>query len=294
MPVVGVLLMVVLVGCTGDSGVTPTAIAAIEPSRDMARETELGVVLATTDLAVGENRVAFAVLVDGSAAAPGSVNATFMKEGSEERTVETIPGTYREWPGGRGLYTVQANFDAPGAWLLEVETTINGQDAVGSARFQVDPVSSSPAVGAAAPASRSKTLRDVERIEDLTTDATPDEALYTMSVAEALEADMPLVVAFATPAFCRTATCGPQVDVLKDLRVRYSGRVNFVHVEVFDNPLEMAGDLTKGRVSPVTEEWGLKTEPFTFVIDSSGRVSAKFEAFVSDEELAEAIERNLA
>jgi glutathione peroxidase-family protein len=56
----------------------------------------------------------------------------------------------------------------------------------------------------------------------------------------------------------------------------------------------MRGDYAKARVSSVFEEWGLKTEPFTFVIDSSGSVSAKFEGFVTTEELSEAIEKALA
>ena len=78
------------------------------------------------------------------------------------------------------------------------------------------------------------------------------------------------------------------------MKAQHPERVSFIHVEVFDNPLEMRGDFTKARVSGVFEEWGLKTEPFTFVIDSSGNVSAKFEGFVTTEELSEAIEKTLA
>ena len=36
-------------------------------------------------------------------------------------------------------------------------------------------------------------------------------------------------------------------------------------------------------------EWGLLTEPFTFVVDAGGRVAAKFEGFVTEGELEAAL-----
>jgi hypothetical protein len=36
---------------------------------------------------------------------------------------------------------------------------------------------------------------------------------------------------------------------------------------------------------PATVEWGLPTEPYIFVVDSAGRVTAKFEGVASDDEL---------
>ena len=36
-------------------------------------------------------------------------------------------------------------------------------------------------------------------------------------------------------------------------------------------------------------EWGLPSEPYTFLIDAQGRVAAKFEAYVSYPELEEAL-----
>ena len=293
--------MVISIACTSSPASTPAATpssAAIQiptPTSDAGLVPAVIVVLATTDLAVGNNRVAFAILDDGGGLVmPEEVYASFFREGSQEELKTESRATFRQWPSGRGLYTVQAQFDSPGAWRLEVDSAIDGRVARGGAGFQVNRVSGSPALGAAAPSSLSKTLQDVERIEELTTDAMPDEELYSMTIAEALEAGKPLVVTFATPAFCRTATCGPQVDVLKEVKAQYPERVSFIHVEVFDNPLEMRDDFAKARVSSVFEEWGLKTEPFTFVIDSPGSVSAKFEGFVTTEELSEAIEKILA
>jgi hypothetical protein len=96
-------------------------------------------------------------------------------------------------------------------------------------------------------------------------------------------------VLFATPAYCQTATCGPQIEVVKELKDRLEDRMNFVHVEIYDNPDEIQGDLSRGIVSPTVKEWNLPSEPWTFIVDSGGLVHAKFEAFTTQEELEEAI-----
>ena len=51
-------------------------------------------------------------------------------------------------------------------------------------------------------------------LADVTTSRTPDRALYRASVAEALAANEPFVVTFATPLYCQSRTCGPVVDVV--------------------------------------------------------------------------------
>ena len=97
------------------------------------------------------------------------------------------------------------------------------------------------------------------------------------------------MVVFATPAYCQTATCGPQVDVVKGLKTENEGKVNFIHIEVYDNPLEIQGDLSRGRISPTFTEWNLPSEPWTFIVDEDGVLRAKFEGFATSEELEEAL-----
>ena len=52
------------------------------------------------------------------------------------------------------------------------------------------------------------------RLAMLSTASHPDPRLYRLSVAEALARHLPFVVAFATPRFCTSRTCGPVVDVV--------------------------------------------------------------------------------
>ena len=97
------------------------------------------------------------------------------------------------------------------------------------------------------------------------------------------------MVVFATPAYCQTSTCGPQLDVVKGLKQQYGDRMNFIQIEIYDNPLEIQGDLSRGRIAPTVTEWNLPSEPWTFVVDDDGIVRAKFEAFTTSRELEEAL-----
>ena len=102
---------------------------------------------------------------------------------------------------------------------------------------------------------------------------------------------MPAVVVFATPAFCLTAVCGPQVSVLSQLKEQYSGRANFIHVEVVKDPHLVQGGRPSVEFVEAVKEWGLPTEPWTFIIDKEGLVQAKFEAFATLGELADSLEQ---
>ena len=141
------------------------------------------------------------------------------------------------------------------------------------------------------------TLAGVENLATITSspvpDPDPDPDLYRLSIDQALEAGKPLVVVFATPAYCKTATCGPQVQVVSQLKERFQDQANFIHVEVFENPQLIEGGRPTGGFVPAVEEWNLPTEPWTFVVDRAGRVQAKFEAFTTEEELEDALDEVL-
>ena len=94
----------------------------------------------------------------------------------------------------------------------------------------------------------------------------------------------PVVLAFATPQLCQTRVCGPVVDVLAEVRAQNEG-VEFIAQEIYvDN------DINKG-FRPQVGEWRLPTEPWTFVIDKSGKVVERFEGAVSVRELQAAVDK---
>ena len=150
-----------------------------------------------------------------------------------------------------------------------------------------------PAVGTAAILSDSKTVADVLSSSELTTGSMYDEDLYQLTIADAVANGLPSVIVMASPAFCTNAVCGPQVETLQELKDLYKGRANFIHVDIYDNPNEIQGDLDRAIISPTAIEWNLPSTEWSFVIDSAGVVSARFESFATIDELEEALKRVL-
>ena len=292
-------LLALLATCgPSDAPATPAAPTQAAPAAATPTPDAVGLrlLLASTDLSVGDNRVVFALIASGSGPVrqPDGVRIQtfYLAPTGQEGPIETIAATYREWGDtGRGAYTVRLNFDRAGDWGLGVSVQRpDGALSSASARVPVRERSLTPALGAPAPLTASKTLADTPEMSELTSDPQPDSELYTMTIADAVASGQPLVVVFSTPAYCTTATCGPQLDVLKQARDRHPGRANFIHVEVYDNPHEIEGDLSNARIAPAVTEWGLPSEPWTFVVGGDGLVAAKFEGFATLDELEQALQ----
>ena len=129
----------------------------------------------------------------------------------------------------------------------------------------------------------------------MTTDFTPDPELYQLTIPEAIISGKPTVIVFATPAFCTSPTCGPQVDTVAELKDLYWDEANFIHVELYDNPEEIQGDLDKAVLSSLVHDWGFSSiahwfnESWTFLLGRDGRIAQRFEAFATLVELEEAL-----
>jgi len=258
------------------------------------KEPELNAVVIATDLSIGPTRLTFTLFdVDGSLVKVPEVDVAlyYPADGSTSDAQEVTVARFRPWPlGDRGIYTADVNPRQSGTWRMEISAVDSGGSSrSGEAFFLVKPWSDTPAIGTLAPLSKNKTIQDVGQLEELTTAQPPDPDLYSMTIAEAISSGIPLVVTFATPAFCETATCGPQVRVVEGIKDEYQDRANFIHVEIYDNPHLIQGDLAGATVSKTVNEWGLISEPWTFVMDQDGLVSSKFEAFTTGEEIEAAL-----
>lgn len=287
--------LTVFLACSGGAAPTPAMPqpTMASPGSGTTPAQELRPIVASTDVSPGPNRLVFAVLDRDSnpiREAEAKVSLFYLI-GNQAELKGTTQATFRRWPmGPGGVYVTYVTLDKAGTWGIEVSIADAGGAArLGRASFAVKERSSTPAIGSPAPKSQSRTSRDVSALEQITSDPQPDLDLYSLTVAEAIATGKPTLITFATPAFCTSATCGPQVDVVKELKNKYKGRANFIHIEIYDNPLEMRGDLRKGHVAVAVNEWSLPSEPWTFLIDGKGRVSAKFEGFTNAEDLEGAL-----
>jgi hypothetical protein len=153
------------------------------------------------------------------------------------------------------------------------------------------------AVGEKAPASDTPTLADVDGdITKISTDDEPVEAFYETSVADALDAKKPFVVAFATPKFCQSQQCGPTLDRVKPIAAAHPD-VTFINVEPYElkvvdgqlQPVLTTDDPPQLTPNAATNAWRLLAEPWVFVVNREGIVTASFMLIFSDEELEAAV-----
>jgi hypothetical protein len=192
---------------------------------------------------------------------------------------------------GRGLYIASFVFDAPGQWLAEITAARpDGSSSVARIPFRVSLKGLVPGVGEPAPRSNNQTLQDVPDASYIDSGSPPDD-MHLLSIADAIDQHRPALVVFATPAFCSSATCGPQVRAVQALEPAYRSRLAFIHVEIYHdfNP-----DPSKRQRTPTVLEWHLQTEPWVFLIDGSGVIRAEFEAVTASDDLQAAIDQMLA
>ena len=179
------------------------------------------------------------------------------------------------------MVAAEVPLPAAGAWTAVVTMKVAGKTVAASNQFSVLPKEATPAIGAAAPAARTPTLKDVGGDGTKISTAQPlDTTLLNDSIPDLLAAKRPFVVAFATPRFCTSRICGPIVDIVKNVQRDLQGtEMAFVHAEIFTDL-----DPSKGA-APWVLAWALPTEPWVFVVDARGVITAKFEGAVTQSEL---------
>ena len=263
-------------------------------------------IMISSDLAAGPNRVSFALVDRDNRPGPAQtaqVRALYTPPNADQPVEkQTAIAQFLPWPpegSNRGVFVTNLTFDQPGEaipenpglWELDITTaTASGSTIHAKTALRVTAKPSTPAIGAPAPHSVTPTAGDTTDLATITSAPNPDPELYQLSVHQALDAGLPLVVLFSTPAFCVSATCGPQLEILANLKDRYRGKANFIHIEVFANPHLIQGDRLAAQRVPAVDEWGLPTEPWTFIIDRQGNIAAKFEQFTPEQVLAAALE----
>jgi hypothetical protein len=259
-------------------------------------------VLASSEIAKGENRFLFSLTDPAGAlvAAPDvQVRLEFYDDESDPDAVAFEADARFIWAieGLRGLYAADVEFPSAGRWGTRFHATFpDGTEETVRVDYDVWEETSTPPIGSPAPLIDTPVAEDVGGdLARISSDPDPVERFYELSILDAIEADKPAVIAFVTPAFCQTATCGPTIEKIKEVATNHPTDVNFVHVEPYlmweqDGYLQpMLSEEGWLQSAPWTERYGLRTEPYVIVIDADGLVRAKFEGAITVDELEDAL-----
>jgi hypothetical protein len=296
--VVGVLLIVVAaVAACGPAGSASTS-AGTSPSAGGSQSAGIFPVIISRELIVGDNRLLFSfqdVAGKPIAAPDRTATVSFTGPGGEKATASDVSFVWAI-EDVVGVYVTHASFPVAGAWMADFTTSAAGS-APESIPYSFDVKTDASVVwpGEKAPSVDTPTLADVGGdATKISSDAHPNDAFYETSVADALAAHKPFVLAFATPKFCQTATCGPTLEKVKAVAADHPD-VTFINVEPYllqdvDGQLQPVVEQGNAlKAAPATLAYGLLTEPFVFVVGGDGVVKASFELIFTPEEIDQAL-----
>ena len=279
---------VMLSACT-DSTSDQSPAASAAPSAGSALQAQV----VASQLTVGLDRVPIGIVDHNTPVDDAIVHVrAYSAAGGSSQLKSEADAPFRgEGLEGLGLYVAHLRLDTPGRWLAAITVQRPGGSPVSlPVPFQVLASSTVPAVGNPAPRSHNQTARDVPDISYIDSGNPPDD-MHAISIADAIAQHRPTLVVFATPAFCSSATCGPQVHAVQMLEPAYRDRLTFIHVEIYR---DFKPDPSKRQLTQTVVEWHLETEPWVFLIDSRGVINAAFEATTATDELKQAADQLLA
>jgi hypothetical protein len=191
---------------------------------------------------------------------------------------------------GGGTYVAHLSFDKAGDWGIEV-TASRPSGAHTTVRLPMNVIALPvvPGVGQPAPATHNPTVHDVADLETIDSGRPPND-MHQLSIADVIQQHRPALVVFATPAFCTSNTCGPEVKVIQSLEPAYRDRLAFIHVEIYK---DFKPDPSKKTLAQAVVDWRLQTEPWIFLIDANGIIQARFEGPTATDEVKAALDQLL-
>jgi hypothetical protein len=186
------------------------------------------------------------------------------------------------------VYGAAVPFAKRGKWAVLSATEKDGKltgagTTVDVSSKSADPI---PRVGEQAPRIHTDSLAsakgDVTKID--TRD--PPSDMHKVDFADVV-GKKPVALLISTPQLCQSRVCGPVTDIALQMEARYGSRMDFIHQEVYvDN------NASKGLRKPL-QELGLRTEPWLFVVNRSGRITARLEGSIGVKQFEAAVKTGL-
>jgi hypothetical protein len=244
------------------------------------------VVLPSSDLAVGPNRFLYAVLDERNRPIQdATIRMRFFDLAKGEvPQAEAEPAFRGQGLGAKGVYVARVQLPSAGDWGVEAQVTRpDGATRTLRTRFQVQAQSKTPPIGAPALPTKQALMTGAADPRQICT-AVPACDFHDMTVADALAARRPILLLLATPGYCSSAVCGPDLQTVQSIEPEYHGRVSFLHVEIYQDP-------NTQTPLPAVVEWNLPSEPWVFLVDRDGKIADKLEGGLTADELKEGLAR---
>jgi hypothetical protein len=241
--------------------------------------------LATSVLTVGRSRLTFGVIAkdgqpvygpsaiyiasdpskpaQGPFVAPADILLTQPRYRSKQAAGDTDPFA--------AVYAATPRFSKAGPWAVLVVTRSGGRLVGAPTQITVKTKAEDkvPDVGETAPKVATDTLETGKgEIANIDTRQPPSDMHEDFA---SVVGKKPVALIFSTPQLCESRVCGPVTDIALQMKAKYGKRMTFIHQEVYvDN------QIPKG-LRPPLQAFNLETEPWLFVTDKRGRVTARLE-----------------
>lgn len=242
-----------------------------------------GVIDPKTGFVYGKTAVYVADEPDGSARGPYPAPADLLitSPAFRSRTAASEGDTFA------AVYAMDIELRRSGQASVLVVTKVGNQSVGAGTAIRVVPTrrDSVVRVGQMAPRIATDTRAANGGIKAVDT-RVPHDDMHDVNLRDVV-GKKPVALLFATPQLCQSRVCGPVVDVAEQLKQVYGDRVAFIHQEVHvDNDPNMG-------LRPPLRRFGLHTEPWLFVMDRTGRVTARLEGSFGFNAFKQALESGL-
>lgn len=208
---------------------------------------------------------------------PAAIESLVTKPAFRSRTTSSDPNS------ASVVYVAHVDFPSNGSWRIvalikqggEMKATLLPSVVVGG-------YGGVPRAGQRAPLIHTPTAAGAGGDLAKITTRIPPDTQNRVDYADVLDRK-PIVLLFATPQFCQSRVCGPVVDVAEQVKQAYGDRVEFIHMEIYNDNNPNRG------VRPQVQAFHLPSEPWAFVIDRHGTIRAAIEGAFGVEGLIRAV-----
>lgn len=237
-------------------------------------------------------RVAYGVLSKQNELIAGLSGQCWVAKSRTDKALGPFEVTYHgDGLGARGVYEARITFPSDGQWLLFTKLTGPTGAHAGQVALQVGKQTAMPAPGDRAVVVPTPTVTDHRGVDPICT-RKPACSMHAISLDDALANRKPTIVILATPAFCQSQLCGPEVDIVQSMLPSFGAKANFIHIEVYRD--DKAATIQQQILSPAARSWRLDQEPAIYYIDARGTVAERALGPVDRADVRDALARLLA